>query len=254
MNIATRRRFWLIALVITAAAVLSAPPSHAATPSTLKCYSTTFEPYVIEKDGVISGIDVDIIKMAGAALGIEIEVALMPWARLELQLKAGLVDCVAAYFRTPEREEYMLYTGVPLHVTSYSMFVSAAGPEASLSVQTGWRVGLNKGFKTTTEFDRAVAENQMSIVELKSTKQSFDMLALKRIDAVLTDYHVGRYLVQQHYPGAFTPIAPNYRATPAYFVFAKREPFFSLISKFDNVLMQMMVDGRYKAVFDSYAK
>ena len=111
--------------------------AHAETPDKLLCYSTVFEPYVIYKDGVISGIDVDISKMDGEDLGIDIDFSLMPWARLELELKASRVDCVAAYFRTPERESYMLYTGIPLHVTSYSMFVHSEKAQAPQGAKKG---------------------------------------------------------------------------------------------------------------------
>ena len=75
--------------------------------------------------------------MAGENLGIDIDFSLMPRARLELELKAGRVDCVAAYFRTPERESYMLYTGIPLNVTSYSMFVHSEKAQAPQGAKKG---------------------------------------------------------------------------------------------------------------------
>jgi len=241
------------ALALIAGLLLSAS-AYASQPKKLTCYSTAFEPYVIDNNGKISGIDVDIIQMAGADLGIDIEFDLMPWARLEIQLKAGRVDCVAAYFRTPERDSYMHFTGIPLHVTSYSLFVNANKADTDFSTIQDWQVGINRGFKTTIEFERAEAQNRLSSVELNSSKQGFDMLSLKRLDAVLTDIHVGQYLVKNHFPGQFAPIKPSFRSTPAYFVFAKKEKFKALVPKFDGVLMQMMIDGRYKAVFDRYTK
>lgn len=80
------------------------------------------------------------------------------------------------------------------------------------------------------------------------------MMTLNRVDAVLTDRHVGQYLVRENYPGMFVPIKPSFRSTPAYFFFSTKDQFKPLISKFDSVLMEMMVDGRYKKVFDAYAK
>ena len=241
------------ALAILATMVFSMAV-HAALPQKLTCFSTAFEPYVIDNNGRISGIDVDIIKMAGADLGIDIEFSLMPWARLEIQLKAGHVDCVAAYFRTPEREAYMHFTGIPLHVTSYSLFVNAERSDTDFERIEDWQVGINRGFKTTQEFELAEADGRVSRVDLNSTQQGFVMLNLKRIDAVLTDVHVGQYLVKLNYPGKMSTMKPSFRSTPAYFVFAKKDKFKTLIPKFDGVLMKMMIDGRYKKVFDSYAK
>ena len=96
--------------------------------------------------------------------------------------------------------------------------------------------------------------NSLKKVYFTRVERAIEMLSLGRIDAVLTDIHVGQYLVKNHFPGQFAPIKPSFRSTPAYFVFAKKEKFKALVPKFDGVLMQMMIDGRYKAVFDRYTK
>lgn len=222
----------------------------------LKCFSTAFEPFVIDRGGVVGGIDVDIVTEAGRSLGIAVQFELMPWVRLEQALKEGKVDCVAAYFRTPERVPYMHFTGVPLHITAYSFFVNAEDKPAFKSIDEvrGWNVGVNRGFKTTARFEQAVAEKRIEPVELNSTKQGFDMLRLKRLDAVLTNQHVGLYLGKLHHPGAFSPLEPSMRATPAYFVFAKKKKFEALVGRFDEALMRLMTDGTYKKIFDSYTK
>lgn len=48
------------------------------------------------------------------------------------------------------------------------------------------------------------------------------MMTLNRVDAVLTDRHVGQYLVRENYPGMFVPIKPSFSSTPAYFVFSAK--------------------------------
>jgi polar amino acid transport system substrate-binding protein len=224
--------------------------------SKLKCFSAAFEPFVIEREGSVSGIDVDVVKEAGRSLGIDVDFELMPWARLENALRDGKVDCVAAYFRTPEREAYMHFTGVPLHITAYSFFVNTGGNYSYKSIQevNGWTVGVNRGFKTTEEFEQAILEKRIVPVEVNSTKQGFDMLRLKRLDAVLTNQHVGLYLTKQHHPGAFEALKPSMRATPAYLVFAKKEEFKQLVGRFNESLMDLMTDGRYQEIFQSYTR
>lgn len=222
----------------------------------LNCFSTTFEPFVIDQDGSVSGIDVDVVTEAGRSIGVDVTFALMPWSRLESALQDGKVDCVAAYFRTPEREEYMHFTGVPLHITAYSFFVNVGDKPAYTSIQevNGWTIGVNRGFKTTTEFEQAVAEKRITLVELNSTKQGFDMLRLKRLDAVLTNQHVGLYLTKLYHPGAFEALKPSLRATPAYLVFSKKEKLKQLVGRFNESLMELMTDGRYQKIFQGYTR
>lgn len=226
-------------------------------PPQLTCYSTPFEPYVIKKETdkghEIVGVDVEIVQLVGRELGIAIDFEMMPWKRLEHEVKNGNVDCVAAYFRTLDREPFMLFTHVPLHITAYTLFVGKNSPAyAPLEQIRNWSIAVNRGFKTTPELELAVSQNRVELVELNSTRQGFDMLALGRVNAVLTNLHVGRYLTKQHYDGAFHPMKPSLSATPAYLVFARKTALEPLVPLFDEALMNVMIDGRYMEVFDRY--
>lgn len=242
-------------LLIVLAAVFS-HHADAEAAGILRCFSTQFEPFVIESEGEIRGIDVEIVREAGKLAGIRVEFALMPWLRLEQSLKRGEVDCVAAYFRTAEREAYMLYTGVPLHITTYSLFVHREDARQSVPVEQikGWRVGVNRGFKTTETFEKAVSEKRITPYELNNTKQGFDMLRRGRLEAVLTNRHVGQYLTREHHPGAFVALEPSLQATPAYLVFARRPEFEALVGRFDEALMKLMTDGTYQSIFLKYTQ
>jgi ABC-type amino acid transport substrate-binding protein len=219
----------------------------------LTCASTAFEPYVIEKDQRIYGVDVEVVQAVGKRMGIDIEFVMIPWKRLEQEVKFGNATCVAAYFRTPEREEYMDFSNVPLHITAYTLFTHREKfPAMTFADIKGWSVGVNRGFKTTTDFEAAVYEKRILQVELNSTDQGFDMLHLNRLDAVLTNLHVGQYLTRVKYPGKFVPLQPSLSSTPAYFVFSKKANLSHMIPVFDEYLMQVMIDGTYKQIFDNY--
>lgn len=233
--------------------LLSANIHAADLPRQLTCYSTAFEPYVIDRGDEIVGVDVEIVQLVGRELGITVNFRLMPWKRLEHELKKGKVDCVAAYFRTLDREAYMHFTHVPLHITAYTLFVGKNSPAyAPLEQINQWSIAVNRGFKTTPELELAVKEKRVELVELNSTRQGFEMLQLDRVDAVLTNLHVGRYLTKQHFPGAFQPVKPSLSATPAYFVFARKKELEPLVPLFDEALMNVMIDGRYMEIFERY--
>lgn len=225
-------------------------------PRKLECYSTVFEPFVIEREGRIEGVDVDIIKLVGAELGIDISFALMPWSRLEQELQQAQVQCVAAYFRTEEREKYMHFTHVPLHMTAYTLFVKSGRTAANtrFSDIRDWNIGVNRGFKTTPEFEDAIKRGRIRRIDLNSTEQGFSMLKLGRLDAVLTNYHVGKFVIKHQFPGEFIALRPSIRSTPAYFVFVKKPGYDKLVPLFDEALFRIMIDGRYQEVFNRYMR
>ncbi|WP_290329880.1 substrate-binding periplasmic protein [Vibrio tapetis] len=223
-------------------------------PGKLTCYSTVFSPFVIEDNGEIKGIDVDVIKEVGRRLHLDISFALKPWKRLEQDVKDGTVSCVAAYFRTEERREYMDFTNVPLHITSYTLFTNKAEVKAFKTFKDlkGWAIGVNRGFKTTPEFESAMSHGLITKHDVKSDEQSVKMVSSNRLDAMLTNYHVGLYNIKKLGASDVRPLLPSIRSTPAYLVFSKKQNLAHLVPKFDEVLFSVIQDGTYQRIVDQY--
>lgn len=222
----------------------------------LTCYSTVFAPFVLEQEGQVKGIDVDVIKEVGRRLGINVEFKLMPWKRLENFIKSGEIDCVAAYFQTPERMKYMDFTHIPLHMTAYTLFARKedARNYSSLEDLKTWKIGVNRGFKTTPEFEEALYNGWVEKYEVTNDMQSFSMLEKGRLTAVLTNYHVGLYNIRELGLKDIVPIFPSIRTAPAYFVLSKKKNLGYLVQKFDEALFEVLKDGTYKKIFDTYLK
>jgi polar amino acid transport system substrate-binding protein len=223
---------------------------------TLTCYSTTFEPYVFEQDGKVVGVDADAVREIGRRLGIHIEIALKPWVRLERDIKLGTEDCAFAYFRTADRLDYMHFTNVPLHITSYTLFVLEENQRtfSSMADISGFVVGINQGFKTTPEFEAAVKQNVVTEYRVREEAMSFQMLNAKRVNAVLTNEYVGAYQIKQLELDGIVPLFPPLSSTPAYLTFAKKDELKPWVEKFDSALFQILTDGTYQAIFDRYTK
>lgn len=226
----------------------------AQTISQLTCYSTVFAPFVIEENGQVKGIDVDAVKEVGKRLGIDITFALKPWKRLENEVETGDSNCVAAYFRTPERLKYMDFTNVPLHITAYTLFTKHKRPTPFRSFEQikGWTIGINRGFKTTPAFEHALKMNWVTKYEVKNEAQSVKMISLDRLDALLTNYHVGLYNINLLGKTDITPISPSLSSTPAYLVFSKKAKLDWLVPLFDEALFEILQDGTYQKIFDAY--
>ncbi|MDX1799929.1 MAG: transporter substrate-binding domain-containing protein [Marinobacter sp.] len=220
----------------------------------LVCYSTVYPPYVLENDGGIAGIDVDVVRELGRRLDREIDIRLEPWNRLERDLRQGKRDCVFSYFHTPAREAYARFTGVPMHVTQYTLFYNPdAFPDAhSLKDFVGRRIGVNRGFRTTPAFSAAREAGQIEVVEVNEDAQSLSMLALGRIDAVLTNYDVGQYLIQSLKLPHLRALKPPLSTTPAYLVLSRDPALDTLAEKFDWALFQILKDGTYADIRARY--
>ncbi|MBU2864442.1 transporter substrate-binding domain-containing protein [Reinekea marina] len=223
-------------------------------PQTLTCYSTTYEPYVFERDGKVVGIDSDAVREIGRRLNLDISIELKPWVRLERDIKQGIHDCAFAYFRTDERLTYMHFTNVPLHITSYTLFVNAdqLRPFDSMEDIKGFQVAVNQGFQTTPEFEAAVKEELISEYRVREDSQAFKMLNAERVNAVLTNQVVGAYQAKQLGYNDIEPLKPPIRSTAAFLTFAKKDHLKPWVEKFDHAFFEILEDGSYQAIFDSY--
>ena len=220
----------------------------------LACYSTVYPPYVLDNDGHITGIDVDVVREVGRRLDRKIDIRLEPWNRLERDLREGKRDCVFSYFHTPAREVYARFTGVPMHVTQYTLFYNPeAFPDAhSLKDFFGHTIGVNRGFRTTPEFSAARKAGQIKVIEVNEDAQSLRMLGMGRIDAVLTNDDVGQYLIQALKLQNLRALKPPLSTTPAYLVLGRDPALDTLAEKFNWALFQILKDGTYADIQARY--
>lgn len=246
-----RNLFFLVALLISYFGMAQAAVSE---PKTLTCYSTVYQPYVMETGGEVIGIDADVVREIGRRLGREIRVRLEPWRRLEQALKAGNRDCVFSYFHTEEREQYALFTAVPMHITQYTLFYDPERfPTAhGLNDFFGQAIGVNRGFKTTPVFQQARANADIQVVEVNEDSQSLKMVELGRIDAVLTNYDVGQYLIRVLGLSHLQALEQPLTTTPTYLVLRRSPELEPLIERFNWALFQILKDGTYARIRARY--
>jgi polar amino acid transport system substrate-binding protein len=69
-----------------------------------------YPPYQYEEDGIVKGIDYDIIASAFRAVGYDVQVRLLPWEECLRQLDAGGADGIFQITYTPEREERYVFS------------------------------------------------------------------------------------------------------------------------------------------------
>lgn len=229
-------------------------------PKSISVTSTVYPPFVINDNGVLKGIDFDIAKEAGRRLGIEMHLQLMPWGRIGKHLKMANspLQSVVSFFRTTHRSSYMDFTDVPVHTTKYTLFVRIQdnvvfNTLADLNNFKGYTIGVNRSFKTTDEFKQAQLAGVFKTEAVKNDRQNFRKLMAGRINAVLTNYHVGSYTINSlNLSNDIKALPYPLSNTPAYMVFAKSAKLAFLIPKFNDVLKAMQQDGTYKKIYEKY--
>lgn len=221
-------------------------PLAAALPPHLVCYDDVFVPYFMQTDGQVHGLNVDVMREAARRVGISIEFRVMPWRRLEVELerKDGGVDCAFAMSRTPRREAYLEFGKVALQPTEYALFVRDDTPAiASLDDLDGKIIGVRAGFRLPERVKAGLAGQRWAIEEVGSDLASFQKLALKRVDAVLSDGVVGQYTLRQLGAQGIRRLAPPLARFDTYLVFRKGAAGKSLSQAFDAALKRMQQDG-----------
>ncbi|MBN2710923.1 MAG: transporter substrate-binding domain-containing protein [Planctomycetes bacterium] len=67
-------------------------------------------PFEYEKDGVVTGIDQEVLTHIFGEMGVEFEIRLYPWSRAYWMAQNGKADAVISVSYNKEREEFLLYT------------------------------------------------------------------------------------------------------------------------------------------------
>gem|GEM_PF-1591407 len=168
-------------------------------------HDDAFPPWVYVEDGESKGISVEFAKKAATNMGLELIVVGRPWSKIHEMLKKHLLDVV-------------LNVGWPNPALSSEGFL-ASKPYAQFKLvifgKPGKRVGLSdlKGLKVGTiegGIGRSleVLKNAgAKVVEYLSDLESFDDLSAGKLDYVLCEQEVGRYISEKFFEGAFTPVS-----------------------------------------------
>ena len=223
----------------------------------LTCYSTELPPYVINKNNVISGIDVDIIKEAAKRTGITVDFKLLPWVRLENELKKGNaseVECAFSYAKNEARKSYMVFTDVPIKLTSYVLFAKKGvfNKEASIEVLKGKRIGLRRGFIVPGEFEQIRRRNEMVVEEIDSDVANFTKLEKGRLDGVITNSEVGYSIMSSSQLESIIAIELAIQKVPTYVVFNKEKQLTIELAAFNKAIREIATDGTSKKIRDGY--
>ena len=222
-----------------------------------------FPPYSYMENGVIKGIDCDVIREVAKRLNIKVNITLAPFKRILHLVKTGGIDGGFSMFKTDERESFAYYTGTPIHKSTYHVFVNKKDifPINKISDLYGKVLGKNLGFVISDEFDKAVKEKKIQVTLSEGHDKNIRLLVHHRIDGFIAQKNVTLFELKRkdllgtitHLPFAIT------KARPAYLTFSKlvvdKDPEKKkLLKKISKTLEQIEKDGTYNKIQEKYTQ
>ncbi len=218
-----------------------------------------YQPFTWEDNGNGKGIDIEVLNELSRRINIKIAISYFPWKRVLKNIKKGKFDGGFPGFKTPEREAYALYTGVPLHYSTFNIFVKKGEefPYERIEYLYGKQVGIARGFSVNEEFDNAAVKGLIKITELDNTNLLFKMLMQKRLTCIVNNYH--RTVIKINELGLSDEVValPNPVGKPinSYLMFsraAKIKNVNQLIERIDKALEEIHKDGTYDKICEKY--
>ncbi len=218
-----------------------------------------FKPFIWSDETGTHGIDYDIVKEMCRRLDLHCHVEFHPWKRVLARIEDGSSAGGFSGFKTPEREAYADFLSLPLHYSTYSVFVKKGEGFEFNSIEDlyGKTIGVMRGFKINPEFHEAVARGRINIQEVNSTEQNIKLLSSGRIDAIAANYHKMRMKVVElgitgkmiDLPIPITPPRPSYLMISKKWIIPYKQ---DLLKQMDATLKTMYEDGNIDKINSIY--
>jgi ABC-type amino acid transport substrate-binding protein len=209
----------------------------------------------IDGDGNVTGSDVEILRELGKRLDLKLEIELAPWIRVLSMVQSGKADGGFPLFVTPERKEYALYSKVPIHVSVMTLYTQSDHEfdYNDFSDLYHKKIGINRGYSISEEFDLAAQAGDIQITEVDSIDQLVKMLTGGRIDAIAaTPSSITTYL-KEH--GIEISAIGHVRSRAAYLTLskvAKIKDKDQLLEKINQELRVMEQEGIIEEITQKY--
>ncbi len=218
-----------------------------------------FPPYSWEENGKARGINVEAIEEVRRRSGLPIKITLVPWKRRLSQVQKGEVVGAFLSFRTPEREAYAYYMEPPIHYSTYKIFVRKGEEFSFSSIQDlyGKTIAKNRGFHITDDFEMAVKNQNIDVIEANNMKKGLELLIRGRAKAVVGNVHEVKFFADQldlSRSIVALPL-PIKRPIPAHLIIsnkAKIEDRDKVIHLLETTLETMRQEGAMEAIQRKY--
>ena len=210
--------------------------------------NSDWPPFTIkgQRQGASEKLVCEALKRAGWNCSVKV----YDWDQVLEDAREGAVDGIAAVWRTPEREEYLLFSEpyltnriVPVTAKDSKIFVQ------KVSDLSGWRVAMVPGYAYGEEIEKAKAS--MTIVPVVGSAEAFKAVQEDKADIALLDDLVIRSKMEIDEGAEFTVINAVLSYRELYVAVSRQHPRAEqIISDFHHHYEIMLKDGVVNDILD----
>jgi len=242
-----------IILITLAACAFLLPSTVRAEEPRLPIVFEEYPPYEYIEDGVVKGMNMDIIREAFKRMGINPTFEPRPWKRALFELKAGEILALSSGFKTKEREHFAVYPDAPLG-TETNVIITTVDRNFEIRALDDLK-GLNLGVVREYVYGEPFESiHGLTKIKAQSSEQLLLMVLNGRMDVAIGNKAVFRYLAKQMHAENRIKIIYEVGSEPLYLMFSKQRgaKAEALARDFGAAVNGMVKDGTFKRIVDSY--
>jgi polar amino acid transport system substrate-binding protein len=234
----------------------SAPSAFSLDTGIIKLAGFDYPPFFSQGINEIHGIGADLGKELFRRIGLETELTLYPLQRALNYMKKGTVDAVISIIRTPEREQYLIYT-IPL-IPGKGYIWSAADRKGGpinfegLGDLRPYKVGVTVGYSYGGPMDELL--KSMNTDSATREYYSFKKLMAHRIDIIPATDIVVQSMVKNHpeFIGKFSHSDKPFLESEYYMGISKKSRLVRMIPQINEALTAMKNENFMDRVVSKY--
>lgn len=250
----TRKLFNFALFVLPIVVLLQVHLVQAAPVASVELYAVDYPPYtIVNSDGVVSGIDVEVTKAAYAAVGIQVIISTAPWKRILKNMQHGHIAGSLTCSKRPGREAFILFSNLLSEANQVA--VMAKDSEDSgikvFSDLANFDVMVVGGWGIQGELERAGIMHRVTA----EMDNGINAVAKRGVDVFYNGELTTRYRAAQL--GLQNKLKyirfTDKESTPFHLCLSKQyEHSDYLIERFNSGLSIIQGNGTYQAIYDKY--
>lgn len=214
-----------------------------------------YPPFYYKKDGKLIGAAIEISEKVAANLGYKLEYKRYPWKRVQHLLKAGKIEMMILYFKTPQREKFAYFTHTSHINESSYLFIQKgrkiAYRDKNLHALKNYKFGNVRGYSHGKIYDNA---DYLNKYKAKDESTLVKLVAKHRIDiGVGNKPALMLYAKQNHLENKIEFLSPPIDKGANYFAFSKAgKNSKKLVLEFDQEIRKFKQTQEYKNILTKY--
>ncbi|MCG7984114.1 MAG: transporter substrate-binding domain-containing protein [Candidatus Thiodiazotropha lotti] len=175
---------------------------------------TNWPPFNYVRNGKPQGFSVDFINLVAERAGLEIEYVTGPsWSEFLEMMKTGTLDVMLNIVKTPERQQYLLFTQ-PYADNPNAILSKKEKPYEKIESLFGKTVAIPKGFFTEEILIRDYPE--IRLLSVKNMLETMKAVSFGKADAALGELAVFNHLLNEHMMSGLTISGEALMGNPEY--------------------------------------